>query len=189
MKTCFKCKRQLDFSCYNKSSGRKDGLNPYCKDCCKQYRTDNKEKILAKKAETYRKDIDLSRKKSRERYHSNPEKYLKHQRDFYSTLNGRARKILIKCKERARKDNIPFDLTVEDIIIPEKCPYLGITLTHSLGEGQLLSNSSIDRVDPSKGYVKGNVEIISRLANTMKSCATKDQLLTFARYVIGRYSA
>ena len=40
-----------------------------------------------------------------------------------------------------------------------------------------LSNSpSIDRIDPSKGYTKDNVWVISRRANTIKSNATVDEV-------------
>jgi hypothetical protein len=41
----------------------------------------------------------------------------------------------------------------------------------------------LDKIIPELGYVKGNVRIISTLANTMKSNATKDQLLTFAKNI------
>ena len=41
----------------------------------------------------------------------------------------------------------------------------------------------MDKIIPELGYVKGNVRIISTLANTMKSNATKDQLLTFAKNI------
>jgi hypothetical protein len=41
----------------------------------------------------------------------------------------------------------------------------------------------LDKIIPELGYVKGNVRIISTLANTMKSNAIKDQLLTFAKNI------
>jgi len=57
----------------------------------------------------------------------------------------------------------------------------------SHGKGRLPNSPSLDRIDPTKGYIKGNVEVISNLANTMKQNATPEELLAFAREVIKRY--
>lgn len=92
--------------------------------------------------------------------------------------------ILSTTKHRAKKAGIPFDLTISDIKIPDYCPYLGIKLLGK-GNGRGLANTaSIDKIDPNKGYTKGNIMIISFLANQMKSCASRSQLLNFAQSVI-----
>ena len=39
---------------------------------------------------------------------------------------------------------------------------------------------SLDRIDPTKGYIKGNVWVITKRANTMKNSATREELLKFA---------
>lgn len=88
-------------------------------------------------------------------------------------------------KSRAKKRNILFCLSKEDIIVPTHCPILGIELkTHTDGIGGGKDNSfSLDRIDPSKGYIPGNVWVISRLANNMKSTATPEQLKMFAQWI------
>ena len=87
-------------------------------------------------------------------------------------------------KRSSKRRSLDFNLELMDIVIPEICPYLQIPLTTKHGCGIVDSNASIDRKDNSKGYVKGNVQVISHLANQMKSCATQDQLLTFARSIV-----
>jgi hypothetical protein len=87
------------------------------------------------------------------------------------------------CQARAKRFNIPFNLELSDIVVPDICPYLGIPLTFVQGHGHLPSNFSIDRIIPELGYVKGNIRVISRLANQMKSSATIGQLLAFAEGV------
>jgi hypothetical protein len=103
------------------------------------------------------------------------------------TLNHYEQKILNQAKKTAQTKNLEFDLTIEDIKIPAHCKYLGIELTKILGSGVVWSNCSIDRIDSSKGYIKGNVEIISRKANSMKNMATEKELIVFAKNILKIY--
>jgi len=94
------------------------------------------------------------------------------------------RQIFYTTKKRALKKGIPFTLTREDYKklyenIPKICPVLGIKMNHSeIGttKYQTDNSPSIDKIIPSKGYVKENVMIISALANRIKTDATVDQI-------------
>ena len=91
---------------------------------------------------------------------------------------------LYQVRARAKKLGLPFDLTEEDIVIPPECPILGIPIFRNVGKNGPCANSpSLDRIDPSKGYVKGNVWIISQRANVMKNDATLEELERFADWV------
>lgn len=92
--------------------------------------------------------------------------------------------LLTKARERCKVSGVEFSILKEDIIIPEFCPLLGTKLVTVLGSGYNPNNLSLDRIDPSKGYVKGNVQVLSRKANIMKQDATKEELITFARRVL-----
>lgn len=86
---------------------------------------------------------------------------------------------------RAKKKNIPFDLEISDITIPDVCPIMKFPL--SLTNSKISKDSpSLDRIVPELGYVKGNVWVISALANTMKQNATDEELKLFATWITNR---
>jgi len=105
---------------------------------------------------------------------------------------GKVRAHYLLCRERwlwqaaklhARRAKLPFSISIGDVIIPRICPYLHIPLTHDL-EHELPTNSTLSQIDPSLGYTKGNVQVVSDLANRMKQNATTAQLLLFAASVL-----
>jgi hypothetical protein len=94
-------------------------------------------------------------------------------------------KMLQRAKCRAKLKGLDFDLTVKDIIIPKYCPILGIELVCKSGTpGGQKSSPALDRKDSKGGYTKDNVQVISHLANMMKSHATEEELIKFANWVI-----
>ena len=98
--------------------------------------------------------------------------------------NDLQKQIRLKASGNARRKGLEYNLKPEDIVISETCPYLKIKLSYNKKDSRKSFYHSIDRIDNSKGYVKGNVQIISFLANKMKSESSYDQLLTFAKSVI-----
>lgn len=90
----------------------------------------------------------------------------------------------IQSKRSARNKELEHSIKISDIIIPDICPYLNIPLTRTQGQGIVWTNASIDRIDNTKGYSKNNIQIISRLANSMKRDVSIEQLLQFARSVL-----
>lgn len=84
-----------------------------------------------------------------------------------------------KAKRRAKKENREFNIELTDIVIPNLCPVLGIKIGPLMGKHQ---GATIDRIDNSKGYIKGNILVISKRANTLKSDATKHELAKLAKF-------
>ena len=85
-------------------------------------------------------------------------------------------------KVRAEKSNLEFDIQVADIIIPEKCPILGIPLILD-SKKPIDASPALDRVDNKQGYVKNNIVVISTRANRIKSDATVDELFAIANFL------
>ena len=95
-----------------------------------------------------------------------------------------------RSKARAKERGVEFTIDKEDIYIPEVCPILGIPLVVKSGSSGGSDNSpALDRIDNDKGYVKGNVQVISHLANMMKSSANVEQLQKFASWVNNTFPA
>ena len=85
-------------------------------------------------------------------------------------------------KYNALAKGIPWDLEFSDIEWPTHCPALGIELDY-FAESVQDSCVSFDRIDPSKGYVKGNVIILSSRANRIKNNATYEDLQKIAHFL------
>ena len=107
----------------------------------------------------------------------------------YADLSKRKVDLLHKLRHRAKKAGLAFNITVDDLHIPEVCPVLGIPLAFSIGEGRkaqaAFSSPSVDRVDNSQGYVKGNVRVISNRANLLKGSASLDEIARIHAYMRG----
>lgn len=133
-------------------------------------------------------DVKIERRKiSRQKYTETHKEVINQNRTNYLHKNPQKR-LLWGAKKRAKEYNLPFNLEESDIVIPTHCPYLGIALTVSSSRGTSRQNIlSLDKIVPELGYTKGNVEVISHLANTMKSNATEEQLIAFATEILKRY--
>jgi hypothetical protein len=90
--------------------------------------------------------------------------------------NNKIKHMYWAIKVRANKKKIEFNIGHKDLIIPEKCPLLGIPLNEPQSGKLSKGSPSVDRFDPSKGYVKGNIWVISNRANTLKNNASIEEL-------------
>jgi len=94
----------------------------------------------------------------------------------------------IKQKKYMRSHvNVDPNLKPEDIIVNEYCPFFNTKLDYRSDSDvkRITKNKySIDRIDNSKMYTKGNIWVISRYANTIKNDSTLNELKTFSINVI-----
>jgi endogenous inhibitor of DNA gyrase (YacG/DUF329 family) len=127
----------------------------------REYRAVNKEKISAYN----RKYRAANKEMSRERYIYTLERIL---------WRG--------ARLRAKKAGLEFDITEFDIYIPERCPVLGTPLVPGVGKPHA-NSPTVDRIDNSRGYVRGNIAVISYRANEMKSAYSLDEIEALAQYM------
>ena len=76
----------------------------------------------------------------------------------------------------------PWDLDFGDLVFPTHCPILNVELDYFAEQAQ--DNSpSFDCLIPSKGYVKGNVFIVSWRANRVKNDGTAEEHRLIASFI------
>ena len=186
---CYICKEHKVAEEFYKDRGRNSGVTSRCKKCHKPKAEairkiatlNTEEAIIAYKEVQERRRLrelrTLAAKRKDPNYRLAESKWQKRYRQ------EKLPKYLLKsAKQRAIESKLPFNLDIEDIQIPENCPLLGVKM-----ELRTKYAPSIDKIIPDKGYVKGNIMIISRKANTMKNDASIEQLRVFARNVLRLY--
>lgn len=127
-------------------------------------------------------DVGFVPKRKKQR---KPQKYVEtegpryeyYRQAFTGTFEKKVRILVSTARARAKERGVPFSITTADLARVTNCPILGIPMDFAKkGRGAADNSPSIDRIDPAKGYVPGNVWIISSKANRMKSDATLQEL-------------
>lgn len=93
--------------------------------------------------------------------------------------NWRKSEIYHAMREKFRNkkaNNYDWEFTINfgDIDFPTHCPILGIELDY-FAPGRAENSPSFDRVNPTLGYIKGNVAIVSWRANRIKNDGTAEE--------------
>lgn len=154
-----------------------------------------KKELRDKKAKEWlAKDKLLYPDKYKNHYTKYGKKWYDNNRDFALECSSKTRKnsrashpekyLLWGARDRAKAKGLPFSLELEDIHIPELCPVFKKPL--KINEGGRSHNPyspSLDKIIPSLGYVKGNVQVISLRANKMKSDASFEELKLFSDWI------
>ena len=198
-KICCSCKKEKPIEEFVKDNRKKDGYSTLCKEC--KRKRDNERYQILKLDPEYRKRRNETSQRSKlkhkdkvdqynQEYNLRPEvverkRNWQQERNAKSDLITRFRDIVHRCQARKKKKNVPCTIKWTDVqdIYTEICPLLEIPIKWDRTSGRDNFTPSIDRIIPEKGYVSGNIKIISNLANMMKSSATKEQLYTFAKNI------
>lgn len=113
-------------------------------------------------------------------YRENHDREKKKRREYITRyrVTHPEHEMLKRAKNRAKSGGLAFDLSLEDIVIPECCPILGVKLARGTRYAP-----SLDRRDPELGYIKENIWVISRKANVMKNDASAEELEAFRSWL------
>jgi len=101
-------------------------------------------------------------------------KVLKYRRHKDDKISRRKSICFSRKAQNSKKTKWGWELKREDIIFHDTCPILGIPIDWE-SEIRNDNSPSFDRIDNSKGYVPGNVEIISWRANRIKNDGTEEE--------------
>lgn len=148
-KYCGGCDSTKLISEFHRNPRTKDGLGTQCKACNKAFIVE-----WRKRPEVRAKEQARSRTKER----------LAYRKQNDETPRGRSMALLCSTRSNAKRYGLLFDIDLSDIlptIEAGKCSVTGIPFDLRRGFGRGLPWApSVDKLDPTKGYVKGNVRVI-----------------------------
>ncbi len=165
MKTCSRCKSMKAEEAYSPRSDGTGRRRSMCKSChataTRVWYGRNRSYALNYAKES-RKDLSLRRRIN--------------DRRNVNRLKHPALELWRLARRRARQKNLPFNIEINDVLIPDYCPVLSIKLVWGQRRRQKDQSPTVDRIRPSDGYIKGNVQVISWRANRLKSDASIEEL-------------
>jgi hypothetical protein len=141
-----------------------------------------------KNPEPYRQSVRRSYENNKERYQGYTKAWKKALRDGANSgdIEKTQKYIHLMVRTRARKTGVEYTLLQEDIPVVYKCPVFGYDLMAHEGSPQ--NNSfSLDKIDPKKGYVKGNVQVVSFRANNLKNSLRPEEAMAFVKWILSLY--
>jgi hypothetical protein len=122
---------------------------------------------------------NFQRRQARQKHGGN---YIPRDSEWYNHAGG----ILARCRQTGIKNGFSsiHDLaSYLKLIAPDVCPVFGVPFNRGK-RGFSAWSPSVDRRDTTKGYVRGNLQIMSMKANGMKNNATAIELRQFAEWVL-----
>lgn len=161
MKVCTLCHQEKDLTEFLRDKHANGGYRNQCKECLRQ------------------------RNKEQRVWENRKESYNAAMRKYRSTEKGAIHTSYQAAKGRAKKSDIPFDLDLEfvtELFYQQggKCALTGEDMIPKSGR----TSPSLDKMNPSLGYVRGNVQWTTWKANCIKQDMTMDELFEFCKKVI-----
>lgn len=182
-KHCFINKNNLET--HNKKSSDLDILDYQKDEFVKENKTKNKNKeTLEEEILEYKEEVIKNKKEKivKEKKVKNTGEKTSYQKSLEEINKNKViTRLLTGAKKRAKDKNMDFNIDKEDINIPDRCPILDLPFEYNTGTVGPMS-PSLDRIDSTLGYIKGNVKVISHRANTIKNNLALEDLVALGKY-------
>lgn len=178
---CSSCREDKPFSEFYKDKKGKFGIGRRCRSCENIHRN-----------AWYQNNKSVRAQRQKDRYAADPDYYKKRIEGIRSQNPKRAWAWFAasRLRIRAKKLGIPICASIDskflESIAPDICPVLGLRLFYPTGTRAPTfrpDNPSVDKIIPRLGYVPGNVVVISRRANLIKTDASADEVLAVGRWL------
>lgn len=162
-KTCGQCKTTKNTSEFHKDKTKKLGVSGTCKVCTKEISY----KYYLKNSESIRKKVSVYARSYTPK--------------FSRDIDSRLRNLCTKAKSRTKE----FNLVEADLLVlwdkqNGRCAYTKLPL---LATANQFNTVSLDRVDSSKGYVVGNIQLVCAAINKMKQEYSEEMFVLFCLLV------
>lgn len=163
-KICNKCKQEKEIEMFSKSIRTKTGYKNSCKECDAEY------------AREFRKKNPGYKGSGKNKKYKDNQKIVSHLRRKVSNANA-----------RAKKGDYDFNISFEYAYEIWKnqnglCALSGIPLSIEIGDNHV---ASLDKIDPNKGYIEGNIQWLSWSVNRAKGDLTTLEFINMCKKVIG----
>lgn len=112
------------------------------------------------------------------------------QKKFRESLHGTAHYLYHTKRQECRKKAIPFDLTKEWYRgqLEKGCAVTDLPFRLTAQGKPNPYSPSVDRIDPSKGYLKNNCRLVLYGVNSLKGTGTDDDMWQIATKIFLAYS-
>lgn len=168
-KVCFKCNSNKSILEFRTLGGGRYKANR-CKECDKIIRRERERLHPPKRQKKIPEREKIYTASKKQRHIENPQIYM-----------------LCRIRARSKEKKLAFNLTKEYIAsiwpVDNKCPIFGFEF--SVKGGKVTDYSpSLDRINNNKGYVQGNVAVISFKANILKRTGSVDDFRKLLDWMI-----
>lgn len=118
-----------------------------------------------------------------------PENQARHLRERSASLSAFLVPLAGAAKTRARTRGLEYAISRDHlldlwVLQDGKCALTGDDMTWIVGQGRVRTNVSVDRVDPTIGYIPGNVQLLCDYVNIAKSNLSNDEFRVLCQKVV-----